>query len=191
MILAEAAQVFSVHGYAGASMDDLTRATGMTKGAIYHYFGSKDDLVFDAFELAVDQMQARLNKMIDGIDDPLEQLLAFAGMFRSLIDDPILKGGCPILNAAVEVDDTNPALRERVQRRMTGWRRFVTDAVERGKQTGVFRPDTAPDMVATVFIAALEGAIMMSKLYGETHYLDQAVSHLTDYLTSLQVGENL
>src|SRR5579871_1205374 len=100
-ILAQAAQVFSIRGYAGASMDDLTRATGLTKGGIYHHFGSKDALALEAFDFAVDLVRNRLEDMLRDKSNPVDHLLAFINLFYCLIDDPIIKGGCPILNAAV------------------------------------------------------------------------------------------
>jgi TetR/AcrR family transcriptional repressor of nem operon len=184
-ILERAAQVFSVRGYAGASMDDLTRATGLTKGGIYHHFGSKEVLALEAFDFAVDLVKARLSEMLVGKSDPIEQLLAYVNLFYCLIDDPVVKGGCPILNAAVEVDDTNPVLCERVQQRLNGWRLFVLNIVEQGRQQGAIRAGIEPEKVVTVMIASLEGAIMMSKLYADRQYLDQVVEHLTAYITSL------
>jgi len=186
-ILTQAAHVFSVRGYMGASMDDLTHATGLTKGGIYHYFGSKDALALEAFDFAADLVYARFDTMAAATSDPLRRLLIVAELFRSLIDDPVVKGGCPILNAAVEVDDTNPALCARVRQRMAGWRDRVCAIVQQGKTQGVFRADVIPETVATVAIATMEGAIMMSKLYGDRHYLDQAVDHLADYFNTLQV----
>jgi TetR/AcrR family transcriptional repressor of nem operon len=184
-ILAQAAHVFSVRGYMGASMDDLTRATGLTKGGIYHYFGSKDALALEAFDFAVDLVYARFDQMAGAAHDPLRRLVMVAELFRSLIDDPVVKGGCPILNAAVEVDDTNPELCARVRGRMAGWRERVTGIVRDGQSQGIFRADISPDTVATVAIATMEGAIMLSKLYDDRQFLDQAVDHLADYFTSL------
>src|SRR4051794_35327676 len=96
-ILAQAAQVFNVRGYFGASMDDLTRATGLTKGGIYHHFGSKEALALEAFDFAVDLVIARLKAMLATSQDPLRNLLTYVELFRSLIDDPLFQGGCPIL----------------------------------------------------------------------------------------------
>jgi len=185
-ILAQSAQVFSVHGYFGTSMEDLTRATGLTKGGIYHHFGSKEELALEAFDFAVELLTARLKEMLHGTQDPAMRLLIFINLFRSLIEDPLLKGGCPILNAATEVDDTNPTLCQRVQQRLMGLREFVIQTVQRGQEQGNLRLDTTPDTVATVIIATVEGAIMMSKLYSDTHFLDQAVDHLTAYIESLK-----
>jgi AcrR family transcriptional regulator len=45
-ILEHAIEVFCEKGYAGASMRDLSRATGMSLAGMYHYFGSKDRLLY-------------------------------------------------------------------------------------------------------------------------------------------------
>ena len=52
-------------------------------------------------------------------------LLDFFAPVRAYLDDPSVPGGCPILNTAVEADDTYPALRERAQAAMTNWHKLI------------------------------------------------------------------
>ncbi|GHO99266.1 TetR family transcriptional regulator [Reticulibacter mediterranei] len=184
-ILGEAAQVFSISGYAGTSMDALTRATGLTKGGIYNHFGSKEALALEAFDFARQLIQERFNEIIQDRHHPIDRLMAVVLVFRSIIYDPLLQGGCPVLNTATEADDTNPALRERAQQASSQWRTFITQTVKQGIEEQQLQPETKPDMVATVLIATLEGAIMLSKLYGDLIYMDQAVEHLSCYVQSL------
>src|SRR5258708_5294043 len=49
-IVAEAAPVFNQHGYAGSSLADLMKATGLEKGGIYRHFSSKEELAAEAFD---------------------------------------------------------------------------------------------------------------------------------------------
>lgn len=69
-ILAHATEVFCEKGYEGASMRDLSRATGMSLAGLYHYFESKERLLFliqeNTFTTIVNQLKARL----EGVDDP-------------------------------------------------------------------------------------------------------------------------
>jgi TetR/AcrR family transcriptional regulator, transcriptional repressor for nem operon len=185
-ILAEAAQVFSISGYAGTSMDDLTRATGLTKGGIYNHFGSKEALALEAFDFARQLIQERFNEIMQDRHHPIDRLMAVVLVFRSIVYDPLLQGGCPVLNTATEADDTNPALRQRAQQASAQWRTFITQTVQQGIKAEQLLPATNPDLVATVLIATLEGAIMLCKLYGDLLYMDQAVEHVSHYVQALQ-----
>jgi hypothetical protein len=102
-----------------------------------------------------------------------------------VIDAPLVPGGCPLMNTAIEADDTSPILRERAQETMTSWLRLIGGTVKQGMADGELRPDTDPRMVATIMASTLEGSIMLSKLYDDPIYIHRAVEHLTGYLQSL------
>jgi len=65
---------------------------------------------------------------------------------------------------------------------MDGWRERIQDAVQKGVATGEFRKDIDPDVVASRFIATLEGGVMLSKLYGDPVHIHRAVEFLTEYV---------
>lgn len=185
-IVAKAAQVFSVTGYAGTSMEALTQATGLTKGGIYNHFGSKEALALEAFDFASLQIRQRFRGLLQDRHQAVERLGAVVLVFQSLVSDPLLQGGCPLLNTATEADDTNPALRERALQGSIEWRRYITQTVRDGIASQELRADLDPESIATILIATLEGAVMLSKLAGDLLSMDQAVEHLTLYLHSLQ-----
>lgn len=186
-ILEQAARVFSLSGFSGTSMDTLTRATGLTKGGIYNHFGSKEALALEAFDFAQNLIQQRFREIFQGRSNACDRLLAMVELFRSIIVDPLLPGGCLLLNTAVESDDTNPVLRARAQQTADTWQEYVTRTVQLGIERQQIKPGTDPSRVLTTLLATLEGAIMLCKLYGETSYMEQTVEHLTAYVESLRV----
>ncbi|NIF16268.1 TetR/AcrR family transcriptional regulator [Pantoea sp. Cy-639] len=68
-LLSTARQVFSEHGYAGTSMDDLTARAGLTRGALYHHFGDKQGLLAAVVEQIDGELDLRLNRITDSTDD--------------------------------------------------------------------------------------------------------------------------
>ncbi len=184
-ILEQAAQVFSVRGYFGASMDDLLQATKLTKGGIYNHFASKENLALEAFDYAMELYSARFKEFLAGKRNTRDRLLAFTTLFRSVVDDPMLPGGCPVLNTAVESsDDTNPALRERAQQACDDWREFIVRTITRGAELGDVRPGTDAQAVASVMIAAVEGAMMLHKLYDDKRHMYRTTDHLVAFIES-------
>jgi hypothetical protein len=87
------------------------------------------------------------------------------------------------MNAGIENDDGgNPALRERARTAMDGLRALVVRTAERGRERGEVRGDVDPEALATVMISTLEGAVMMSRLYGDESHAARAAEHLRAYL---------
>ena len=184
-IVANAANVFSERGFFGSSMADLLQATGLQKGGLYNHFASKEQLALESFDYAVGLVERRFSAALEGRTGATERLLAIVDVIRSLIDHPALPGGCPILNTAIEADDTMPALRDRAREAMTGWQRLIGSTVKAGVASGELRPEADPYDVATVVTATLEGAVFLSKLYDDTVPMRRAVDHVTAYVKGL------
>jgi AcrR family transcriptional regulator len=76
-ILAHATDVFCKKGYEGASMRDLSRASGMSLAGLYYYFESKERLLFLIQKHTFSTIVQRLKKRLDGVSDPEEQVRIF------------------------------------------------------------------------------------------------------------------
>lgn len=181
-ILAKAAILFNQQGYAGTSMADLMAATGLQKGGIYNHFRNKDELALAAFDVAVSQIQAQFMGAIRSQRHAVDRLVALLRVYSSIVEAPPLPGGCPILNTAIDSDDTHPALRDRARQAMDGWRHLIHRILEKGQLRQELRSDLDAEAVATVIIATLEGAVMLSKLYGESIYMERTLAHLETYV---------
>ena len=104
-LLDHAAHIFCEKGYAGASMRDLSRAAGMSLAGLYHYFESKEDLLYliqkHTFRTIIDQLQERLKESSDAeervrifIENHLEYFLANKEAMKVLThEDETLKNG--------------------------------------------------------------------------------------------------
>lgn len=185
-ILEQAAALFNQQGYAGTSMADIMAATGLKKGGLYNHFESKEDIALQAFDFAIAKLQRNFAKGLVGQLSAIDRLCVFVTVFERHAQDPPVPGGCPILNTAVESDDTHPALRLRAQQALEIWHRWVCKTVQRGIDQGELRASVDPDAVATLLISTLEGAIMMSRLYGSDRYMNQVMGYLSEYVEGLR-----
>jgi TetR/AcrR family transcriptional repressor of nem operon len=181
-IIRKAAELFNQHGFAGSSMSDVMAATGLQKGGIYRHFESKEQLAVEAFSYAVGLMGRRFAAALEGKTNAIDRLDAVITVFAALPTDPPVPGGCAVMNAAIENDDGNPALRERARQAMDGLRGLVARTAEWGKTHGQVRPDVDGEELATVMVATLEGAVMLSRLYGDEAHVARAAAHLRRYL---------
>ncbi|GHO58923.1 TetR/AcrR family transcriptional regulator [Ktedonobacter robiniae] len=178
MILARAAPVFNQQGYVGSSLTDLMRATGLEKGGIYNHFSNKEQLALEAFEYSLSLLEQSMRQALQEKKHALDRLLALLKYFQGIIEDPPVEGGCPILNLAVEVDDTNPILRTRARQAMDRLQETLRRIIIRGIERQELRADIDIETWITTCIATMEGAIMLSKLYQDPVYIRRAAASM-------------
>jgi TetR/AcrR family transcriptional regulator, transcriptional repressor for nem operon len=166
-------------------MTDLVRETGLEKGGIYNHFASKEELALEAFDYATALMRERSSSALEGREGALERLFAVVEVLGGQVDDPPVAGGCVVLNTSVESDDAHSELKERARVAMNGWLRFVGSITKEGVQTGELKPGTDPRETASVVVATLEGAVMLSRLYDDPAHMRRAMGHLKDHLKSV------
>ena len=181
-ILEQTAPLFNKYGYFGASLADVLKVTGLGKGGIYNHFGSKEELAMEAFERSARCVLQRFTDRLEGKTSAVDRLLVYPEIFRGNFADPPVPGGCPILNTAIESDDAHPMLRERAQAAMDRWRMRIRTIVEDGKSSGELKDDLNGDAIATYIIATLEGATMMSRLYGDPIHLERASQMVSEFI---------
>ncbi len=185
-IVEAAAPVFNRQGYVGASMRDLIEATGLEKGGIYNHFGSKEQLALEAYDHAMTLVTNALARSQDGATDAIDRLERMIRAFAKTARKPALPGGCPIMNTAIEADDTHPELRSRARESMTSWHRLIGRIVKDGVATGDLRAGIDPYALASTLTAALEGALMLARLYDDPAHMDHVVDHLAAYVNTLR-----
>ncbi len=181
-----AAPVFNCKGYVGASFRDLIDATGLEKGGIYNHFGSKEALALEAYDHAMSIVTTALARSQDNATDAPDRLVRLIRAFSTSARKPVIEGGCPIMNTAIEADDTHPELRNRARDSMTQWHRLIGRIVKDGKAEGTLRDDVDPYALASTITGALEGALMLSRLYDDPSHMDHVVAHLVDHVQTLR-----
>jgi len=119
-IIRKAAPIFNRKGYSGAALSDLMRATGLEKGGIYRHFGSKQELAADAFDhawkIAIDTRFEGTEKIANTVDRLKQIVRNFHDRRAGLVP-----GGCPLLNTAIDSDDSNPPLRAKARQALSSW----------------------------------------------------------------------
>src|SRR5437660_14259 len=144
-----AAPVFNRQGFVGASLRDLIGATGLEKGGIYNHFGSKEQLALEAYDYAMSRVTESLARSQDGATDAIDRLSRMIRAFAKNARRPAVEGGCPIMNTAIDADDTHPDLRDRARASMSLWHRLVGRIVKDGKADGTLRHDIEPYALAS------------------------------------------
>lgn len=186
-IIIQAAELFNTKGYAGSSISDVMEATGLKKGGIYNHFASKDELALAAFDYAVSLLRERVWNVVKTESNAIARLDALVTSYLRYIDNPPIVGGCPILNTAIETDDTDSPLRARALAAINSWRSLIVRIIEKGIKKGEIKSTVEADNVATIIICNVEGAMMMSKLEKNPIHMKRAIAHLQTYIQTTLV----
>lgn len=184
-IIASAAPIFNQKGFAGASIADILDATGLEKGGLYRHFASKDELALAAFEHGLGILEARRTAAQARERTAIGRMRADVDTIAASIADPPLPGGCPILNTAIDADDTHAALRARAATAMRDWQSHLRETIEAGVASGELRADADAAATASVLTAALEGAIMVTALLREPAHMQRVARHLHAFIDDL------
>ena len=184
-IVEKTAPIFNMKGYAGTSLNDITAATGLTKGSIYGNFANKDEVALAAFDYNLKNVSSRIDAEMNRQTTIKDKLLVYINIYQKFIDGSASAGGCPVLNTAIDADDTHPGLRAKVLKAVLSWKNKIAKLVELGIDNKEFNADNNPEQIALTIIAMVEGGIMISKLASKTEYWSLIMGSLKKYVDSL------
>lgn len=185
-IVEKTAPVFNARGYAGTSINDLTEATGLSKGSIYGNFENKDEVALAAFDYNFDQIVHYLKSEMSVRETILEKLLVYPDTYRNFLELPFLQAGCPVLNTSTEADDTHPLLREKAANALDFWKKSVERLIQKGIELGEIKPDTKAAAFAIVLMSLVEGAVMQAKVTGQIAPLHISMDYLSKIILDLK-----
>lgn len=186
-IVSKAAELFNLHGYNGCAMSDIMEATQLKKGGIYNYFKSKDEIAIEAFNYSYRQVMERFRNRLDHDKSSFDKLNSIIEVYATFVNDPLMKGGCPIFNTAVDASDNHPILKEKAKEGIASLQRYIEIKVKEGIENGEFDKECDPERIASMILITLEGAIIMWRVQENDHHMQQAVEFLKDYIQGIKI----
>lgn len=171
-IIESTAEVFNKKGYAGTSLTDLTNATKLTKGSIYGNFVNKEEVAVAVFDYNCSRIFHLIQRKVSRAVTFYDKLMVYIHVYKELIRSYPDQGGCPILNTAVEADDTNVLLKEKAAAAVWGWKDSLAELIESGIRTGEFKKDINITQVSLSIMALIEGGMMITRVTGDLANMD-------------------
>lgn len=164
-IIEKAAPIFNTKGIAATAMSDIMEATKLSKGSMYVHFENKEVLACAAVDYNMkvlgDKLMARLTKS----KTAKEELFTYIDFFSNGVNPP-LTGGCPLLNFGTEADDTNPVIKEKINKGINLNHKILEAIINKGIANSEFRADWNSVDFATVIFAMMEGGHLISRMSG-------------------------
>src|ERR1700743_401430 len=187
-IIEATSSIFNTKGYAGTSMSDITEATGLTKGSIYGNFSNKEEVAIEVFDYNYGKVSGVISQRINAAKTNHDKLMVYAQVYDQYTRAAYFpQGGCPILNTAVEADDTNPLLKDRAAKAIQKWKRNVQDLIQGGIEAGEFKEGLDIQRLALSMIAMIEGGIMISKVTNSQACLDKIMNTVELFISDMKV----
>jgi len=187
LIIEATAGIFNTKGYAGTSLTDLTEATKLTKGSIYGNFENKEEVALAVFDYTIDRRNKVIARALAHVNTNKEKLLAYLSVFGSTNSKAFVAGGCPILNAGTEADDTFELLRKKVHKVIVDCKKELEGFLAAGITAKEFRKDVDPEKTALTLIALVEGAILLGKTTNKSAYLDMVLESARELIHSISL----
>lgn len=159
-ILVAALSCFAEKGYRAATMDDLARAAGLSKGSLYWHFESKDAVFLALFDHVFDELLAAWDSLID---EGRSAVGVVRGMFEVQSVEPYLAG--PVLGVLAEFF-AHPGARDKLGKAYAEIRTRLAGCLQRDVAEGRIR-DIPVESAAAVLTAAGEG-LMLQAMVDET-----------------------
>jgi AcrR family transcriptional regulator len=185
-ILEAALSCFSENGFHQTGMADIVRRSGLSQGAVYLYFQSKDDLI-EALADDRHRREAVLNSVAQGSADPIEGLRALVRVYADWATDPAGNR-----RQRVGVHGWAEALRNRrVHTRIVEGiempRVAIIALVERAQHEGLLRNEISADTVARTLIALFQGFVLQV-VWGEDIDVDACMRTVDMMLDGLRTA---
>jgi len=98
--------------------------------------------------------------------------MVFAKVYKNVIKDVSTSGGCPVLNTAVESDDTNNLLKDRAAKAVVKWEKSISGLIRQGITAGEFKEQANIRQTSLSIIALIEGGVMIAKVTDDTTAMD-------------------
>lgn len=176
------------HGYTAASLEGILEEAGVTKGALYHHFGSKKALA----QAVVDELVRGM--VVDAWLAPLaggaNVIDAIQGCLRGRVEQMTpeqVQCGCPLNNLAQELSASDDDFREQIEGIYAHWRTSLAELLEAGVERGDVRPDVNPADVATFLVASMAGTAGFAKTSRSLTHARASIRVLCGYLDTLRV----
>ena len=170
-------------GYKAASLANILNRAEVKKGAMYHYFSSKKEMVLAMIK---EQQQKRIEKKWQPlIDEENDTILVLTSILQDTKSWD-LTNGCAFGNLMQESFDQDEDFALVLEEILLAWKNLFITSLNKAQENNQLNKNTNIEQCATFIIATLEGAILLSKKSKDTKNYEDCMAQLTVYLNSLR-----
>lgn len=185
-LLDAALSVIRAKGYAATSVEELCTAAGVSKGAFFHHFKSKDELAVAAADYWSETTGALFAAApYHDHDDPLDRVLAYVAFRKALVRGGVPDFTCLVGTMVQETYESAPAIRDACERCITGHAATLESDIEAAMRGRGMTPAWTARSLALHTQAVIQGAFILAKATGDAASATDSIAHLYRYIELL------
>jgi TetR/AcrR family transcriptional repressor of nem operon len=188
-IIETIAPIFNKKGYVGTSLSDLTKATKLTKGALYCNFKNKEELAVKSFKHNTTKALSPLFILLSKQNTAIKKMKALTNYYRNFYDSAQGRGGCPILNVGVDAKHNSPTLFDEVKKEALKLINGLSKIIQFGIDNSEIKKEINAEKHARNFYAMIEGAVFMSMLNDDKKYLIDIMDSIDNIIITTMIKE--
>jgi TetR/AcrR family transcriptional repressor of nem operon len=184
--LEAARDVIRARGFTASTVEELCRTSGVTRGAFFHHFESKEALgVAAAAYWAETTSSFFAGAPYHDHTDPLDRLLGYIEFRKTIIDGDLVEFTCLVGTMTQEVYASHPAIRDACAASIFGHAATIEPDIEAAMAARGVEAEWTSASLAVHTQAVLQGAFILAKATGDGQVARDSVDHLARYLRLL------
>ena len=186
-LIAAAIATVRYKGFSATSVDEICQAAGVTKGAFFHHFASKEALAVEAAGAWTEIAEQRIFTQPDWtrIPDPLERLLGHIDFRLSMIDGPAEDFTCFVGTMVQESYNSSDPIRAACDASLHAYALRLAEDIQQAIDTYGIASGVSAVSLAFHIQAVLQGAFILAKANGNPVIARDSVMHLKRYVVML------
>jgi TetR/AcrR family transcriptional regulator, transcriptional repressor for nem operon len=173
-------------GYTATTVDDICQAAGVTKGAFFHHFKSKEDLAVEAAKhWGTVTSGLFASAPYRALSDPLHRVLAYVDFRKAIVQGELPEYTCFAGTTIQEVYDTHPLIREACEKTISDHAAIVEADIAEAMRKYNITGDWTAQSLALYTQAVLQGAFILAKARQNSAVAADCIGHLRRYIEML------
>lgn len=176
-----------LNGFQGLRADKVITEIGVTKGALYHYFPTKQSIGLSIIDEMIEPMYLTFYNELDvWQNNPIDKLQQHLSWLKNKTDDKSACLGCPLNNLVQEMSPVDEQFRLRLERIVNVMHQSTSKALSAGQANNFVKSDFDCDSFAWFYLSAIEGASSMSKVTKSAFTYAMVLNQLKQILETLR-----
>lgn len=177
-IIKTTCQLIELQGYHATGLNQILAESGAPKGSLYYYFPEgKEELVVAAIERTSREIERNMQQMLTAVPDPIAAINQFILGLAEVVEASGFRAGGPITAVAVEAASTSESLRLACRDAYRRWQEVIAARLRAGGSG-----DERAESLSVLIIAALEGAIILSRSQQDARPLRLVAAEIDSFL---------